>query len=46
MSNKQQKIKEIHHIVNMHEANAVDKYFIMTNLFNAILMLYQQMLGG
>ena len=46
MSNKQQKIIEIHQIVNMCEANPEDTYFLIRNPFNAILTPNLQMPGG
>ena len=46
MSNKEQKIIEIHRIVNMHEAYPEDTHFLIPNSFDAILMLYWQLPGG
>ena len=46
MNNEQQKILEIHQIVNMYEANSEDTHFLMPNPFNAILMPHLQMPGG
>ena len=46
MNNEQQKIIEIHRMVNMHEANPEDTHFLMPNAFNAILMPNLQMPGG
>ena len=42
----QYKIIEIHGIVNMHEANLMDTYFLMLNRFNVILMPHPQMPSG
>ena len=46
MHNEQQKIMEIHRIVNMHEANPEDTHFLMPNPFNAILTPHPQMPSG
>ena len=46
MNNEQEKIIEIHVIVNMHETNPKDTYFVITNGFNAILVSHLQMPGG
>ena len=43
MNNEQQKIIEIHQIVNMHEVNSEDTHFLIPNPFNAILMPRLQM---
>ena len=46
MNNEQQKIMEIHRIVNMQEANPEETRFLMPNPFNAILTPHPQMPGG
>ena len=38
MNNKEQKAIEIHRIVNMHEANPQNKYFLEPNPIHVILM--------
>ena len=46
MNDEQQKIMEIHGMVNMHEANLEDTHFLMPNPFNAILTPHLQMPDG
>ena len=46
MNNKQEKLIEIHQIVNMYEANSKDIHFLMSNHFNTILTPHLQMSVG
>ena len=46
MNNEQQKVIEIHWLLNMHEANPEDTHFLMPNPWNAILTPNRQMPGG
>ena len=45
MNNEQQKVIEIHRILNMHEANPEDTHLLMPNPFNTILTPHPQMPG-
>ena len=46
MNNEQQKIMEIHHIVNMYEAKPEDTHFLIPNPLNAMRTPHPQMPGG
>ena len=46
MNNEQEKVIEIHQILNMHEANLEDTHFLMPNPFNAMLTPHPQMPSG
>ena len=46
MNSEQQKIMQIHPMVNMCKANPEDTHFLIPNPFNAILTPYPQMPPG